>query len=129
MEHQLRLRDSIAESCLRSNHPILCQFCFGDNPRVTEAPYDNFCKTCARPFTRFRWRPYKDGRYKKTEICKPCCGSRLICQGCSIDLFSLLPDQVRDTAVRMSTNHAVMVKADEPLSEEVEAHDHFESHP
>ncbi|VFQ68328.1 unnamed protein product [Cuscuta campestris] len=104
----LRLREAMAESGSRSDHPILCEFCFGeDNPRITEAPYDYSCKTCERPFRRFRWRPCRDGRYKKTEICKPCCVSGLVCQGCGVELSSLAPDQVRETTLHVATNHDV----------------------
>ncbi|RAL49347.1 hypothetical protein DM860_012780 [Cuscuta australis] len=104
----VRLREAIAESGSKSDHPILCEFCFGDNHPITEAPYDYFCKTCARPFTRFRWRLSRDGRYKKTEICKPCCVSGLVCQGCGVELSSLSPDQVRETTPHVATYDDVL---------------------
>lgn len=85
----------------RSDFPIVCETCLGDNPyvRMMKAEYDKECKVCQRPFTIFRWRPGSDARYKKTEICQTCAKIKNICQTCLLDLEWGLPVQVRDAAV------------------------------
>ncbi|KAI3837233.1 hypothetical protein MKW92_013779 [Papaver armeniacum] len=93
-------RDPEADGCERSDIPILCQSCLGDNPyvRMTRADYDDECKICKRPFTVFRWRPGQDARYKNTVICRTCTKVKHVCQVCLLDLDYGLPVQVRDTA-------------------------------
>ncbi|EMS60621.1 Zinc finger CCCH domain-containing protein 40 [Triticum urartu] len=71
------------------------------------AEYDKECKICARPFTVFRWRPGRDARYKKTEICQTCCKLKNVCQVCLLDLEYGLPVQVRDTALAINSNDAI----------------------
>jgi pre-mRNA-splicing factor RBM22/SLT11 len=82
----------------KTEFPILCETCLGPNPyvRMTRAEQDRECKICARPFTVFRWRPGRDARYKKTEICQTCCKLKNVCQTCLFDLEYGLPVQVRD---------------------------------
>ena len=73
----------------------------------TRAEYDKECKICTRPFTVFRWRPGRDARYKKTEICQTCSKLKNVCQVCLLDLEYGLPVQVRDTALSIDSNDAI----------------------
>ncbi|CAI9304385.1 unnamed protein product [Lactuca saligna] len=81
MAHRI-LRDVEADGWERSDFPIICESCLGDNPyiRMTKANYDKECKICTRPFTVFRWRP---------------------------DLEYGLPVQVRDTALSINSNDSI----------------------
>ncbi|WOL06484.1 hypothetical protein Cni_G15218 [Canna indica] len=108
MAHRL-LRDAQADGWERSDFPIICESCLGDNPyiRMTRADYDKECKICKRPFTVFRWRPGRDARYKKTEICQTCCKLKNVCQVCILDLDYGLPVQVRDTALAINSNDSI----------------------
>ncbi|GKU98803.1 hypothetical protein SLEP1_g11753 [Rubroshorea leprosula] len=108
MAHRL-LRDYEADGWERSDFPIICESCLGDNPyvRMTRADYDKECKICTRPFTVFRWRPGRDARYKKTEICQTCGKLKNVCQVCLLDLEYGLPVQVRDTALSINSNDAI----------------------
>lgn len=74
---------------------------------MTKAEYDKECKICTRPFTVFRWRPGRDARYKKSEICQTCSKLKNVCQVCLLDLEYGLPVQVRDTALSISSNDAI----------------------
>ncbi|KAM0989948.1 hypothetical protein ACFX2J_008413 [Malus domestica] len=95
-----------ADGWERSDFPIICESCLGDNPyvRMTRADYDKECKICTRPFTVFRWRPGRDARFKKSEICQTCSKLKNVCQVCLLDLEYGLPVQVRDTAMAISSN-------------------------
>lgn len=73
----------------------------------TKADYDKGCKICTRPFTVFRWRPGRDARYKKTEVCQTCSKLKNVCQVCLLDLEYGLPVQVRDTALSINSNDAI----------------------
>lgn len=108
MAHRL-LRDTEADGWERSDFPIICESCLGDNPyvRMTKANFDKECKICTRPFTVFRWRPGRDARYKKTEVCQTCCKLKNVCQVCLLDLEYGLPVQVRDTALAINSNEAI----------------------
>ncbi|KAL0922150.1 hypothetical protein M5K25_006115 [Dendrobium thyrsiflorum] len=108
MAHRL-LRDAQADGWERSDFPIICESCLGDNPyvRMTIAHYDKECKICTRPFTVFRWRPGRDARFKKTEICQTCSKLKNVCQVCLLDLEYGLPVQVRDTALAINSNDAI----------------------
>ncbi|CAN4109161.1 unnamed protein product [Withania somnifera] len=108
MAHRL-LRDAEADGWERSDFPIICESCLGDSPyvRMTKADYDKECKICTRPFTVFRWRPGRDARYKKTEICQTCSKLKNVCQVCLLDLEYGLPVQVRDTALSINSNDAI----------------------
>eukprot|EP00249_Psilotum_nudum_P025341 c29712_g1_i1 orf=94-1485(+) len=108
MAHRL-LRDEQADGWERSDFPIICESCLGDNPyvRMTKANFDKECKICTRPFTVFRWRPGRDARYKKTEVCQTCCKLKNVCQVCLLDLEYGLPVQVRDSALGINTNDAI----------------------
>ncbi|KAK4491263.1 hypothetical protein RD792_001999 [Penstemon davidsonii] len=108
MAHRL-LRDVEADGWERSDFPIICESCLGDNPyvRMTKADYDKECKICTRPFTVFRWRPGRDARYKKSEICQTCSKLKNVCQVCLLDLEYGLPVQVRDTALSINSNDAI----------------------
>jgi len=76
----------------------------GENPfvRMMKIEFDKECKICSKPFTVFRWRPGKDSRYKKTEICQICAKLKNICQTCLLDLEFGLPIQVRETLLGVS---------------------------
>ncbi|XP_014519148.1 zinc finger CCCH domain-containing protein 40-like isoform X1 [Vigna radiata var. radiata] len=108
MAHRL-LRDHEADGWERSDFPIICESCLGDSPyvRMTRADYDKECKICTRPFTVFRWRPGRDARYKKSEICQTCSKLKNVCQVCLLDLEYGLPVQVRDTALSIDSNDAI----------------------
>ncbi|XP_057513521.1 zinc finger CCCH domain-containing protein 49 [Actinidia eriantha] len=108
MAHRL-LRNVEADGWERSDFPIICESCLGDNPyvRMTKADYDKECKICTRPFTVFRWRPGRDARYKKSEICQTCSKLKNVCQVCLLDLEYGLPVQVRDTALSLNSNDAI----------------------
>ncbi|KAL6008697.1 hypothetical protein ACLOJK_021923 [Asimina triloba] len=108
MAHRL-LRDVEADGWERSDFPIICESCLGDNPyvRMTKADFDKECKICTRPFTVFRWRPGRDARYKKTEVCQTCSKLKNVCQVCLLDLEYGLPVQVRDTALAINSNDAI----------------------
>ncbi|XP_068635616.1 zinc finger CCCH domain-containing protein 40-like [Aristolochia californica] len=108
MAHRL-LRDVEADGWERSDFPIICESCLGDNPyvRMTKADYDKECKICTRPFTVFRWRPGRDARFKKTEVCQTCSKLKNVCQVCLLDLEYGLPVQVRDTALAINSNGAI----------------------
>eukprot|EP01125_Pyxidicula_operculata_P007368 TRINITY_DN2508_c0_g1_i1.p1 TRINITY_DN2508_c0_g1~~TRINITY_DN2508_c0_g1_i1.p1 ORF type:complete len:396 (-),score=98.87 TRINITY_DN2508_c0_g1_i1:317-1504(-) len=96
----------------RSDFPVVCETCLGDNPyvRMTKADWDKECKVCTRPFTVFRWRAGTKGRYKKTEICQTCAKMKNVCQTCLLDLKFNLPVQVRDSALPSTS-------MDQPISE------------
>lgn len=108
MAHRL-LRDLEADGWERSDFPIICESCLGDNPyvRMTRAEFDKECKICMRPFTVFRWRPGRDARFKKSEICQTCSKLKNVCQVCLLDLEYGLPVQVRDTALSINSNDAI----------------------
>ncbi|VFQ88893.1 unnamed protein product [Cuscuta campestris] len=108
MAHRL-LRDVEADGWERSDFPIICESCLGDSPyvRMTKSNFDKECKICTRPFTVFRWRPGRDARYKKTEICQTCSKLKNVCQVCLLDLEYGLPVQVRDTALSINSNDAI----------------------
>ncbi|KAI3946482.1 hypothetical protein MKX01_017698 [Papaver californicum] len=108
MAHRF-LRDPEADGWERSDFPILCQSCLGDNPyvRMTRADCDKECKLCTRPFTVFRWSPGRDARYRKTEICRICSKMKNVCQVCLLDLDYGLPVQVRDTALSIHSGDSI----------------------
>ncbi|XP_073267567.1 LOW QUALITY PROTEIN: zinc finger CCCH domain-containing protein 49-like [Populus alba] len=108
MAHRL-LKDPEADGWERSDFPIICESCLGDNPyvRMTRADFDKECKICTRPFTVFRWRPGRDARFKKTEVCQTCSKLKNVCQVCLLDLEYGLPVQVRDTALSINSNDAI----------------------
>ncbi|KAJ4842094.1 hypothetical protein Tsubulata_007939 [Turnera subulata] len=74
---------------------------------MTRAEFDKECKICTRPFTVFRWRPGRDARFKKTEVCQTCSKLKNVCQVCLLDLEYGLPVQVRDTALSINSNDAI----------------------
>ncbi|KAK9095641.1 hypothetical protein Scep_027110 [Stephania cephalantha] len=108
MAHRF-LRDLEKDGWERSDFPIICESCLGDNPyvRMTKADYDKECKICTRPFTVFRWRPGRDARFKKTEVCQTCSKLKNVCQVCLLDLEYGLPVQVRDTALAINSNDTI----------------------
>jgi pre-mRNA-splicing factor RBM22/SLT11 len=85
-----------------SEFPILCNTCLGDVPflRMTKAEWDKECKICTRPFIVFRWKPGKQARFKKTEICQTCAKVKNVCQTCLFDLQFGLPVEVRDSFLK-----------------------------
>eukprot|EP00898_Chlorokybus_atmophyticus_P005618 jgi/Chlat1/6057/Chrsp4S06341 len=110
-------RDLEAEGWERSDFPVVCESCLGNNPyvRMMKADYDKECKVCSRPFTVFRWRPgaARDARYKKTEVCQTCAKAKNVCQVCLLDLRYGLPVQVIDQGMgAAAATHAVIPKSD-----------------
>lgn len=81
--------------------PILCETCLGENPfvRMTKQNAAYACKICERPFTVYRWKPGRNARYKKTELCHTCAKMKNVCQTCVLDLQFGLPVQVRDDSL------------------------------
>lgn len=79
--------------------PILCEICLGPDSslRMTRAIHGSECKVCSRPFTVFRWKPGRDARFKKTEICQTCSRVKNTCQTCLLDLTYQLPVKARDS--------------------------------
>ncbi|XP_002986095.2 zinc finger CCCH domain-containing protein 40 [Selaginella moellendorffii] len=128
MAHRL-LRDLEADGWERSDFPIICETCLGDNPyvRMTKANFDKECKICARPFTVFRWKAGRDSRYKKTEICQTCSKLKNVCQVCVLDLEYGLPVQARDSALGVDTND-VIPKSDVNREYFAEEHDRKVDH-
>ncbi|XWS71616.1 hypothetical protein CRYUN_Cryun03dG0153200 [Craigia yunnanensis] len=53
------------------------------------------------------WRPGRDARFKKTEICQTCSKLKNVCQVCLLDLEYGLPVQVRDTTLYINSNDAI----------------------
>ena len=94
-------------NCLLCNWKCVSSVAFFFLIVQTKADYDKECKICKRPFTVFRWRPGRDARYKKTEICQTCCKLKNVCQVCILDLEYGLPVQVRDTALAINSNDAI----------------------
>ncbi|EGG13874.1 CCCH-type zinc finger-containing protein [Cavenderia fasciculata] len=88
--------------------PIVCASCFGDSPYMTmnKAELDRECKICTKPFTVFKWRAGREGRMRKTEICKTCALVKNVCQVCIHDLEFGLPVQVRDAVMSLQTDKA-----------------------
>jgi pre-mRNA-splicing factor RBM22/SLT11 len=82
----------------KSQFPLLCETCLGDNPyvRMQKEDYGTECKICVRPFTIFRWKAGTHGRYKSTVVCQSCARMKNVCQTCLFDLEFGLPVQVRD---------------------------------
>jgi pre-mRNA-splicing factor RBM22/SLT11 len=58
--------------------------------------YGAECHISKRPYTKFRWRPGSDARYKSTIICQEVAKAKNVCQVCLLDLNHNLPVQVRD---------------------------------
>lgn len=95
--------------------PVFLRFMFGYSSIIivylvlsqTKANFDKECKICTRPFTVFRWRPGRDARYKKTEVCQTCSKLKNVCQVCLLDLEYGLPVQVRDTALGINTSESI----------------------
>ncbi|KAF5819850.1 putative transcription factor C3H family [Helianthus annuus] len=75
--------------------------------RMYVSNYDKECKICTRPFTVFWWRPGRDARYKKSEICQTCSKLKNVCQVCLLDLEYGLPVQVHDTALSINSNDSI----------------------
>eukprot|EP00163_Fabomonas_tropica_P018326 TRINITY_DN32611_c0_g1_i1.p1 TRINITY_DN32611_c0_g1~~TRINITY_DN32611_c0_g1_i1.p1 ORF type:complete len:366 (-),score=51.55 TRINITY_DN32611_c0_g1_i1:130-1227(-) len=96
--------DKTKEGWERSDFPILCETCLGENPyvRMTKNVFGAECKICARPYTVFRWKPGPQARFKKTEICQICSKLKNVCQTCLLDLDYGLPVQVMQSQTGQS---------------------------
>lgn len=66
----------------KSEFPIVCETCLGDNPaiRMVRATCDRECRICNRACTGFRWQPGRKARYKTTIICQLCAKMKNVCQ-------------------------------------------------
>lgn len=93
--------DPEADGWERSDFPIVCETCLGPNPyvRMQRIEYGGECHISGRPYTKFRWRPGSDARYKSTIICQEVAKAKNVCQVCLLDLDYNLPVQVRDQAL------------------------------
>lgn len=91
-------QDIHKEAWEKDEFPMVCEPCLGDNPyvRMIKETYGAACKVCQRPYTVFRWKPGRKGKYKRTEICQTCARMKNICQTCLLDLQYGLPVEVRD---------------------------------
>lgn len=103
MAHRL-LNDPEADGWERSDFPIVCETCLGPNPyvRMQRIEYGGECHISGRPYTKFRWRPGSEARYKGTIICQEVAKAKNVCQVCLLDLDYNLPVQVRDQALAES---------------------------
>ncbi|KAL5718625.1 hypothetical protein ACHQM5_011507 [Ranunculus cassubicifolius] len=112
-QHRL-LRNPEVEGWERADFPIACESCLGPNPyvKMSKSDYHKECKICTRPFTVFKWRPGRDAREKKTELCQTCSKLKNVCQVCVLDLEYGLPVQVRDTAMGITCDDSVIPKSD-----------------
>ena len=54
---------------------------------------------CERPFTVFKWKPYRGEGFKRTEVCQICSKTKNLCQTCILDLQCGLPSQLRDAVL------------------------------
>lgn len=99
-------RDDHKQSWEEVDFPLLCETCLGDNPyvRMTKESHGSQCKICERPYTVFRWKAGRDGRFKRTVVCQTCCKLKNVCQCCILDLRYGLPTQVRDTVLGLEDN-------------------------
>lgn len=82
----------------KSEFPITCIKCLGDNPyvKMMKADYDKECKICFRPFTVFRWKSDSTGKIMRTEICQTCSRVKHVCQSCILDLKFGMEMDTRD---------------------------------
>ena len=78
--------------------PLVCEICLGDNPyvRMIKMPNGAQCKISERPYTMFKWRAGRGGRYKTTIICYEVAKAKNVCQACLSDMEYGLPVAVRD---------------------------------
>ncbi|KAL2944508.1 Zinc finger CCCH domain-containing protein 49 [Bienertia sinuspersici] len=95
MAHRL-LRDVEADGWERSDFPIICESCLGDNPYVRMAPYS---------FPGGDQVEMQDIRNQRSA--KHVVKLKNVCQVCLLDLEYGLPVQVRDTALSINTNDAI----------------------
>jgi hypothetical protein len=57
----------------RATHELL--FCL-----FSQMEYGGECHISGRPYTKFRWRPGSDARYKSTIICQEVAKAKNVCQ-------------------------------------------------
>ena len=102
-------KDDSKEQWENSDFPILCETCLGDNPyvRMTKQVFGQACNICERPYTVFRWKAGKGGRYKKSVLCQTCAKMKNVCQCCIHDLEYNLPVQVRDSVLKKAEQVAI----------------------
>ncbi|KAK9125948.1 hypothetical protein Scep_014794 [Stephania cephalantha] len=74
---------------------------------MPKVDYDKECKICTRSFTVFKWRPRRDARFNKTEVCQTCSKLKNVYQVCLHDREYGLPVQVRDTALAINSNDTI----------------------
>jgi len=102
----------------KSDFPMLCETCMGDNPyvRMAKTDFGMQCKICSRPYTVFRWRPGAKARYTSTVICQTCAKIKNVCQKCIFDLEYGLPVEVRDQVLE---DHQKMVLPDSKVGKQL----------
>ena len=95
--------------------PMVCETCLGDSVyvRMIKEKRGAECKISHLPFTLFRWKVGKGGKYKKTIVCYQVAAEKNICQSCLVDMEYGLPVAVRDAFIKAAAGSG---HSDVPIS-------------